>query len=383
MTNSKTNEFIFTRYLYEKEEVEYTFIMTLLHKKEECLFWAYELFYSGFKRELIQLFWLIYFDFYATLNPTYENYLIQKLDKKQDLEEKKIAVIVNNFMIRPSNFDVYILRKIVDCFELNHDYTLVSKEDIMRDLLIKNNLVNIANFILYFIEDKDIPTIYHICILFFENLFQNNKNIDKKYKKKEIIQKELVSQRHVLLARIVALASLLNDLKMGKSIYVSLKDEDVVMYETIEVDLKEKPNSYSCILPAYKILELACLFSIDENNYLSLFSLKREKKNIRESYLNHWLYNASFSPIWQERFNKYNAIVVHDKKTIVFKNDDLEEEFYINYGLEPDEQKRIIQNKCIQELKRENSWLTIISNKKNSLFENKINSDMMDYLKEM
>jgi hypothetical protein len=376
------NEFIFTRYLYEKEEVEYSFIMTLLNKKEECLFWAYELFHSGFKKQLIDLFWLIYFDFYATLNPSYENYLLQKLNKTQQLEEKMVSVIVNNFMIRPSNFDVYILRKIVNSFEINNDYSFISKEEIIIDLLIKNNFINISNFILHLTDDIDIPKLYDVCIGYFENVFKKN-NMDnkfKKYKKKELIEKELVTKKHMLLSKIVGLSSLLNDLKMGKSMYVSLKDEDIVMYETVEVDLNCQLNSYSSILPARKILEFACLFSIDENNYLSLFSLKREKKNIKESYLNNWLYHASFSPIWMERLKKYNAIVDYDKKTIVFINDDLEEEFYTNYGLEPDEQKIIIQNKCIQNLNKKNTWLKIISNKKNSILEEE---DIIDYLEEL
>ena len=76
---SKANEFIFTRYLYEKEEVEIALLLSLLYKKEEeSLFWAYELFYSGFILELQQLIWKIYYDFYACLNVGFEKYLIKK-----------------------------------------------------------------------------------------------------------------------------------------------------------------------------------------------------------------------------------------------------------------------------------------------------------------
>ena len=36
--------FNFTRYLYEKEEVEYSLLITLLSQKESAFFWGYELF---------------------------------------------------------------------------------------------------------------------------------------------------------------------------------------------------------------------------------------------------------------------------------------------------------------------------------------------------
>ena len=71
--------FIFTRYLYEKEEVELALTFALLNKKDdEALFWAYELYYSGFKSDLIQLLWNIYYNFYASMNPAFQIYLIKK-----------------------------------------------------------------------------------------------------------------------------------------------------------------------------------------------------------------------------------------------------------------------------------------------------------------
>ena len=71
------NEFQFTRYLYEKEEVKLSLILCILNKKEEAIFWAYELYYSGFKSDLINLFWTIYYDFYYTSNPSFEKYLLK------------------------------------------------------------------------------------------------------------------------------------------------------------------------------------------------------------------------------------------------------------------------------------------------------------------
>ena len=60
---SKVHSFIFTRYLYEKEEVEIHLLLSLLYKKQEdALFWAYELFYSGFEIHLLQYLLKIYLE---------------------------------------------------------------------------------------------------------------------------------------------------------------------------------------------------------------------------------------------------------------------------------------------------------------------------------
>jgi hypothetical protein len=103
--------FIFTRYLYEKEEVKFALLVELLNKTEDALFWAYELYYSGFIDELTELLWKIYYDFYATLNPNFENYLIKifSYDLTNHENEKLIFMIINDFIIKPYNVDVFIL----------------------------------------------------------------------------------------------------------------------------------------------------------------------------------------------------------------------------------------------------------------------------------
>ena len=58
-------KFVFTRYLYEKDEVKMALLIAILNKTDDAIFWAYELYYSGFTDELIELLWKIYYDFYA------------------------------------------------------------------------------------------------------------------------------------------------------------------------------------------------------------------------------------------------------------------------------------------------------------------------------
>ena len=49
------SDLVFTRYLYVKDEVRISLLVSILNKSDDAIFWAYELFYSGFKTELLNL----------------------------------------------------------------------------------------------------------------------------------------------------------------------------------------------------------------------------------------------------------------------------------------------------------------------------------------
>jgi hypothetical protein len=116
-TEQQSVSFVFTRYLYEKEEVKLALLFALLNKKDDAIFWAYELYYSGFSDELVELLWKMYYDFYATLNPKFEKYLLSKFknelsSKEININNKFVCMIINDFMIRPSNLDIFILEQL-------------------------------------------------------------------------------------------------------------------------------------------------------------------------------------------------------------------------------------------------------------------------------
>lgn len=99
-----TTEFMLTRYLYIRQDVELSLIQSILDKDlNQSLFWAYELYYSGFESEVLYLLSQIYDTYYAYLNPK----LGQFLNKQGILwSEKKendwiIGIIVRNMVIRP------------------------------------------------------------------------------------------------------------------------------------------------------------------------------------------------------------------------------------------------------------------------------------------
>ena len=47
---------IFTRYLYNKTEVKQSLFIALLNRKrDEAMFWAYELYFSGFGTDILSM----------------------------------------------------------------------------------------------------------------------------------------------------------------------------------------------------------------------------------------------------------------------------------------------------------------------------------------
>jgi hypothetical protein len=368
---------VFTRYLYIKDEVRIALLISILKRSEDAIFWAYELYYSGFKTELFELLWKIYYDFFATLNPAYEVYLSKKHKEWLNDTNKEYIVssIVQDLLFRPFNTDIFFLRNCCDNFEIDVDYYNNIDSDSpnfdiehnLNDWIDNNNYRSIMQWILNVNKDNTILiSIYNICLNNFE------KNTDKLTKAK--LMKDFMAihkndtiklnKNIVLLAKIMSLFSKKDKLKMGQSIYTSVEPEDIIVYETIEG------------LGHYKTLEKAYICGIDDFKLLSLFKVIRNKctnKNtFKNLYWSHWEYYASFSPLWIQRIKQFNGEIDHVNKKVVFieePDDDLMQEFYDLYGYEPDEQKREVQDKSIIDIDKVNTWETFYNTfKKNGIF---------------
>ena len=364
-----SKEIQFTRYLYEKSEVKLALTLCILNKKDEAVFWAYELYYSGFKTELTELFWTIYYDFYYTLNPSFEKYLTTKLKNNLDFDancENLLAMIVNNFMIRPHSTDIFMLKQIVRVcdFDKNDSIDYTNLNNIKTELagiLKTRDYYMLASFVLTDVKNAHLIDVFEGAIDCFSEL---GIKIDKKKTINEYKKIKHVCKRVLLLSRIIHYYVVLNSIKLGKNIYVHVEPEDVILYETIIVNLDDTK------IPAYKILPLAKLYYIDSYNYLSLFDLKRENSDIKKAYYYDWLYHASFSPLWKARILKHNGCIDEKIKKIIFEededSDDNEQSFYNEFGYEPDEHKIETQNKTIQEIKKDKTWLSFYNEHKNN-----------------
>jgi len=367
--NMNTTDIQFTRYLYEKDEVKLSLIVSMLNKKEETIFWGYELYHSGFISELVELLFTIYYDFYATLNPSFGKYLHIKLKdllhtKTEKVDDDLLSIILNNFMIRPHTCDVFFMRQFakemtfmipfIKDYQETNDFTIMENE--LIQLLEMEDYLTIARLIFYDISNNNLKDVLELFIDYFilKGVGLKKKEIIKDYKNK--INNEFLLEKIVLFSCLIHFSCLSKKIKMGKNMYVHIEPEEVIMYENIEVNLNEKGDGYkNPVLPAYKILPTATLYSIDEDEYLSLFHLKREKMNIVEVYRNNWLFYASFSPIWKKRIEAYHGTIDYENKVVEFYNDNIDE-FYKKYGLEPDEQKIEVQNKTIGQIVKKRNW---------------------------
>ena len=203
------DHFVFTRYLYEKEEVMITLVMSILNRKEESIFWGYELYYSGFQEELFEIFWKIYYTYYATLNPKFEQFLHQKIKTNKN-DPKIVSIIINNFMLRPHNCDVFIL-----FMETEEDNKNTS--DNFELLLENNNYFGIYRYISMINDETQIYSLLEKSIDYFmsKGLKIKKEKLLKDYKNMQIFLKTKVQKnidfRHILIiSRIMHYYSLLN-----------------------------------------------------------------------------------------------------------------------------------------------------------------------------
>ena len=159
---------VFTRYLYIKDEVKIALLISLLNKSKNALFWAYELFWSGFQIELLSHLFKIYYDFFATVNPTFELYLNKKKTiylSELDKREKIVAYIVNNLLIRDFNTDVFMMRKICELFEPDPElrdrrevYKILSSKDVKEALdseFVPTKIILLAKMLTKKLDDNN------------------------------------------------------------------------------------------------------------------------------------------------------------------------------------------------------------------------------------
>lgn len=104
-----TDEVILTRYLYNYVEVRQSlFISFLNHDIEESLYWAYELYYSGYKNIFIEFLIDIYLILYKLDNPEMEQLFMKQLDiLRIDNDELLFGNIIATLATRQYNLQKF------------------------------------------------------------------------------------------------------------------------------------------------------------------------------------------------------------------------------------------------------------------------------------
>jgi hypothetical protein len=244
---------LFTRYLYVINDVYLSLFNSIIKGggKQEAIFWAFELYFSGFKHEVWDFLLSLYKEHFEKYNSQrFKTFLYKKYElwKENTNSHYLLADVVSNLCV----------------------YSFVINDDLQR-------------------------------------LLADNPN--------------------------------------KKIIYSTYKEVDVKKYETkiATSDLKH-----------YRILRLACEYST-EKNYLGFYGIKILEKYLQIKYTReqlikifryHWEYYSYNTPVWKERIQNSRGVLEHKNKRVLFSKEDFQDEFYDNYGYEPDEQNLAVLHYC-------------------------------------
>ena len=120
-----------------------------------------------------------------------------------------------------------------------------------------------------------------------------------------------------------------------RKLVITLTNEDIDKYKTITTGRADT------------VLQRACKYAV-RKEYNQLFGAVVPKlSDLQNIYYYHWLYYCLDTPIWRNRIFKYNGQINHEKKTIVFEDEDSLQEFYDYWGYYPDEQPMYVDDKTI------------------------------------
>ena len=368
---------ILTRYLYLFDEVGITFLTCMLKSQslEECNFWISELYLSGFVEQSWELLWFVYYDFYYIMNPQFQSFLHKK-SVEGDL--KSVLTVVKNLLKMKSSSEVFMTRQYNNCVkDITHIFKGKKPNWLMTLPVQYHGLFRFIDKKLYHFAVSSLPDVVDadlfkaIQIYFqlsdeqsmsFQNEFLPQPSADTTDQYKNMI--------HKLWAIICLLIFNRDYLTSKKKMYISCSDSeynDIMKIHNDPIPLSKYNNPQ-----IYRTLQHKRLYSIDP--ICSSFHLLRENvENINKCYREHWEFYAYLCPLWNDRFQKYDITIDSDKKKIVFHDDDELEEFYSQYGYEPDEQSYETENKRVVHMP-ENNWKTwydslFTSTEKNPIYE--------------
>lgn len=334
------NTLALTKHLYNKDEVIYSLITSLLDKRDlkECYYWTFELYYSEI--EIFPIIWKIYLDFYFVLNPRLEsNIRRQHILWKKNPNNKNIAFIIKNLFKCNSCSDVFMLTQYASISDYpNYIYKgrkpkwlssyPVDYHNWLRSI-DKEHYENIVYYTKYILNYKSSKEIFENLVKYFA--YKMEAEVDNGIYK--FIETRMDGHDlHYILAMIVHLKKGVNQFT-NKSIFRLPSKK--------ELEWINDTQEYNIV--CHKILNCKRLYEIDDN--ISYFKLARNDfHSMIDIFRFKWEYYAYNTPLWKKRIDTYNGIVNNKTQKIDFLNDEDLELFYETFGLEPDEQNDKVQN---------------------------------------
>ena len=343
------NSLVFTRYLYNLDEVILSGLGCLLKHTniEECYFWFYELYSSGYVEETWILLWKIYYDFYAEKNGSFERKMKQYYRGwKKNKSFKPLMKVIRTLYTMYKNISgrVFMMRM----YYCNTLRQLISKKN-REQLNVDNRKLELLKYGL--LEKKDPVIGYYLKRL--HNLVDEEViiNLLKDVKSTNIVLNDNYDHLHQLYYH-----SIKDDSKKKKSVSYNVGEEAIKQVELTDATCYNE-SKYESVNTVYKTLALRRRYGINSN--IGCFKLARDDVNLNNEFWYHWEYYAYRCPLWKSRFDEYKVKVDDESKEIIFEDEDEYEEFYELYGYEPDEQSKETQEKSTKVLKKRklNEWL--------------------------
>ena len=363
-------EYLLTRYLYARDEVELSFVASLISGKdlEECYYWGYELYYSGY--DVFRIIWKIYYDFYYEYNPGLETIIRNKESLwRQNKKIHYLAVVISNLVPAKASGRVFVMRQYIErvcsvagnsergfagrgrrpawCQDYDSKYRLLLlsihrklyREVAFHIYQLLHNCDVIAYgeelFIVilkYFAFARGCPCpVHEECLTAYEKLLTHNIFC-------------IIPTYHWFIAIITCL--MVGENYNNAPVYIHnngiLNKMRAIEEDTIPLNKYGSEQVYNTL--KYKRYYGTIRFMLG-------FTLGRNGlgERLRDEALGRWQHYVWNTPCWRERLCKFGV-----DENIEFENDDILEEFYDRFGYEPDEQPIEIQQQSIGAL--EDDW---------------------------
>ena len=342
----------FSRYLYERKEVEASFINTILKKDtSRAIFWITEFFLSGWYQETIDLLWRVYYDFYYVYNSTLERKIYKLLSSPTPPSKstlKSILIITNTLLSLKHSAHTFEMRMIAN------NYPEIDINIIYKKLPKSYKKYKNKHFVRSVERGHIINVAHHLQTIGVEGLLPDIMILMNVSTIKKLHTKKTDRHRHMLLAKLNKCMWIKqnNGIKIPRIVLSVLTSDQEKMINTDETtDETTSP---------IKVLENGRTFAIDDDIgmhhfFISRFNINFQKEIngdnlVKHNVYFHWEYYAYETPIWRERFNIFKAFQNHETNEINFPTDELAEAFYQKYGYEPDEQSRETDEKSTKNI---------------------------------
>tara|TARA_Y100000992_G_scaffold302158_1_gene275268 strand:- start:1220 stop:2182 length:963 start_codon:yes stop_codon:yes gene_type:complete len=286
-----------TRYLYPKKFVELSFYDSMISKRNinECLYWIYELYYSGYENETIDLIYNCYFNFYALLNPSLIHRINNKIeDWSSEKDDLLIGTIVKHMYNKKFNMDIFLKRSLIN----NINRSKILKGPIpnwvkaykpfhheIRSIKEKNDEI-----LMYKLKRMD-PLKYNEFIKCVIKYFKNEEKIN--VRKPSYFLLEIDELHNFSLTYLVYLILFWRDYNHQN------KNSILVALNRFQIDYIKQLKEFAD--PLYKVLKSERRYSISRDFIIKHGSPINDIDILNETR-NNWKCHAKDTPYWKDKF---------------------------------------------------------------------------------